>query len=109
MDPVGPIDVGKSGPPEEGTGAGRDSHKGVAGRLGVVISLGFDDHAGTVAAAQHAPHEISCHLDHRPVVERVLHAASASRARASCSLTLARLVPPSDTFDSSQAEPRSTS
>ena len=46
VDAVGAVDVGDAGRAEEGLGARRDADERVAGRLGVVVGLGLDDHAG---------------------------------------------------------------
>ena len=80
----------------------------VAGGLGLVVGLGLDDHAGRLAVAQDAADEVARDLDDAAVVERAVHPRSA-RARSSCSCTRGSAVPPSETFDSSQARWESSS
>jgi len=79
----------------------------VAGGLGLVVGLGLDNHAGTLTVGEHTANEIPGYLEHGPGIERGPHASDV-RARCSCSRTRLRLVPPSDTLDSSQAPSWST-
>ena len=100
VDAVGAVDVGAPGRPEQGRGARRQADVRVAGRLGLVVGLGLDDHAGGVAVANDAADEVARHLEHRTRRRsRAAHAAAASssaaRAAASCSRTRASAVPPS--------------
>ena len=42
----------------------------VAGRLGVVVGLGLDDHSGRLAVAHHAADEVCGHVQHGAIVGR---------------------------------------
>ena len=82
---------------------GVSADEGVAGGLGLVVGLGLDDHARRLAVAQDAADEVARDVDDAAVVELAVHAPSSARARSSCSRTRGSAVPPSETFDSSQA------
>ena len=114
---VRPVHVCKPGLSEQRSGTRRHTGEGVAGRLLLVVALDLDDAAGGVAVAHHAADEVPRDVVHRPVIEAprarvdrrpawLAHSARASRApraRSSCSRTRASAVPPSETFDSTEA------
>ena len=83
----------------------------MAGRLALVVGLGFHDHSARRAVRHHAPEQVACHLHHRTRVEIGLEAPrrcraqgetpSASRASSICCASRAEDVPPSESLDSS--------
>ena len=69
VDPVGAVDVGGAGRAVQDRSARRQPHVGVAGRLAVVVGLGFDDPAGAALERDDAAEQGRCDFEHRPVVE----------------------------------------
>ena len=114
VDAVGEVDVGRARGAEQDVGAAREAHVGVAGGLVHVVALGLDDAPRRLAVTQNAADQAAGHVVDRAGEEVAAepHAgASVStwRAWASCSRTRTSAVPPSDTFDSSQASCSSSS
>jgi hypothetical protein len=87
----------------------------VRGGLLLVVALPLDDAAGRASVPEGAPDQVVCDGVDRPRVEgriaRVYEAASSRTclACASWSRTRASELPPSDTFDSTDAPGASTS
>ena len=79
----------------------------MAGRLRLVVGLGLDDQPGRLADAHDVADQRLRDRHDIAAVEAVAHrCASAARTASSCSRTRTSAVPPCDTFDSSQPEPR---
>ena len=69
VDAVGAVDVGLARVAEEHRGPRGQPDVGVAGRLGVVVGLGLDDHARAAAVLDDAADQVLGDLQHRAVVE----------------------------------------
>ena len=107
VDPIGAVHVCLARRPEQRPGARRQADERVTGRLGIVVGLGLDDHPRAAVVGDDATDQLARHLEHGALIEGTVH-RSAFRARSSCSRTRSRLVPPSDTFDSSHARSESS-
>ena len=113
MDAVGPVHVRRARAAEEHVRARGQADMGVARRLGLVVGLGLDDHAGAAPVRERAADQVARDLDHRARVELAREhyagwTSSSARAWLSCSRTRASAVPPSDTLDSSHSRCAST-
>lgn len=115
MDPVGEVDVGVAGRPEEDPGPLGQADVGVAGGVVGLVALGLDDDAAAAFVEERAADQIAGDRVDRPIEEVALEAlqerpswtrawtaASASRASSICFASAVELVPPAIRFDSSQ-------
>ena len=127
MDPVGEVDVGVAGRPEEDLGALGAADVGVAGRIVGLIALGLDDDPSAAFVEKSAADQVAGDLVDRALVKgvrqgfgdsgsqprssstRACTAARVSRASSICPARAEEPVPPAIRFDSSQLDRRSTS
>lgn len=115
MDPVGEVDVGAAGRPEEDPRPLGQPDVGVAGRIVGLVALGLDDDAAAAFVEERAADEVAGDVVDPTVEELALEtlqprsswtrawtAASVSRASSICRPSGAEPVPPAIRFDSSQ-------
>lgn len=122
MDPVGEVDVGAAGGPEEDPRPLGQPDVGVAGRIVGLVALGLDDDAAAAFVEERAANEVAGDVVNPTVEELALEAlqlrsswtrawtaANVSRASSICRPSGAEPVPPAIRFDSSQLLRFSTS
>ena len=122
MDPVGEVDVGAAGRPEEDLGALGQPDVGVAGGIVGLVALGLDDGAAAALEEQGAADQVTGDRVNRAVKKLTLEArqprsswtrawtaARVARASSIWVASGAEPVPPAIRFDSSQLLCRSTS
>jgi hypothetical protein len=123
VDPVGEVDVGVAGRPEQDPGALGQPDVGVTGGVVGLVALGLDDGSADAIKQQRAADQVAGdgmdravkELASQPVAQersswtRSWTALRVSRASAICSASGAEPVPPAIRFDSSQLLRCSTS